>query len=849
MAVPMPHSDRLPIFELESELLRHYRAATWRRRFVIEAPTGSGKSTQIPQMLSGSGVLDEGEVIILQPRRIAARMLARRVAEEMGVRLGQEVGYQVRFESVISAATRVRYVTEGILLRRMLNDPQLKGVAAVVFDEFHERHLYGDVTLARALDLQETLRPDLTILVMSATLQTAELKRFLHPCEHLVSQGRTYPVQISYAPPRTVVGDEIPQHAAKVCAQAMSRMNEGHALIFMPGAFEIHKTIEALGREKALKGMEILPLHGELPPAQQDAAVTESRVRRIIVATNVAETSLTIDGVRVVIDSGLARLASYDPNRGINTLTIQSISRASADQRAGRAGRTGPGECIRLWSEQHHGKRVAAELPEIKRMDLAEVALGLHAAGVQDLKAFRWFDPPDERSLTLAQSLLQELGAIHRNSGTITPLGRKLTHYPVHPRQARVLEEASQRGCVTAISLCMAIMQGRSLFVKSQGGGTNKFKHPDDRSDFYPLLRAWQAAADANFHPDACGKMGVNGRVASEAARLAERLRATTRSAPEPARLPELETLARTLLTGYSDHVARRTNVASAACDVVGKRRGNVGRDSIIRGHELLVATEIAEVQGRDVQVLLNMNTEIEEAWLAELFPDDFCKSTGPLWDSMQRRVQQKESVRFRDLILRERQSGEPGDNEAAAMLADMVMEGSLVFTGWDDQAQQWLARLNFLRIHMPELDWPEFTETDRRLVLEELFHGCKSYKEIKELTPTHALHAWLSHAQNAAMQRHAPERIELGSGRKAKVDYVHGAEPTIASRIQDFFGFNVTPRIAANRVPVLIQLLAPNMRPIQVTKDLASFWKNSYPAIAKELKRRYPKHDWREIS
>ena len=839
----MSAPDRLPIYELEPALLRIFRSGLPNKRVVIEAPTGSGKSTQIPQMLFSNGVLNGGEVVILQPRRIAARMLARRVAEEMQVPLGAEVGYQVRLESAISTKTRIRYVTEGILLRRMLDDPELRGVSAVVFDEFHERHLYGDVTLARALDLQEKLRPDLAILVMSATLQTAELKQFLQPCDHLVSEGRTFPVEIRYAAPRTATGDDLPEHAARICAENMSRMPDGHALIFMPGAFEIRKTMEALGREKALKGMEILPLHGELPPQQQDAAVASGGARRIVVATNVAETSLTIDGVRLVIDGGQARTAAYDPNRGLNTLTIQSISRASADQRAGRAGRTGPGVCIRLWSESHHGKRPAAEVPEIRRMDLAEVALGLHAAGVEDLTAFRWFDPPDAKSLVLAENLLHQLGAIDAH-GHLTPLGGRLTRHPLHPRQARVLEEATQRDCAPALALLMALLQGRSIFMKSQGGSAQRFHDPDDRSDFYPLLRAWQAAAAENFHPDACGRLGINGRAASEAARLASRLVRTQ----GPVELPEHETLAKVLLAGYSDHVAKRSNAASTACEVVGKRRGTVAKESIIKGHELLVAAEMTEVQGRDIQVLLSLNTEIEETWLQEMFPDDFARTVGPTWDTLQRRVQQKETVRFRDLILRERQSGEPTDSAAATLLAEMVFDGSLVFNGWDDNAQQWLARLNFLRQHMPELELPEFTETDRRLVYEELFHGCKSYKEIKELNPAPALQAWLSHTQNQALQRHAPERIDLAAGRKAKINYAHGTEPTIASRIQDFYGQKETPRIAAGRVPLLIQLLAPNMRPIQVTKDLASFWLNSYPTIAKELKRRYPKHEWREV-
>ncbi|MBP7949349.1 MAG: ATP-dependent helicase HrpB [Verrucomicrobiales bacterium] len=837
----------LPIFELEPALLRAFRETPERRRFVVEAPTGSGKSTQIPQMLLANGLLNGGEVVILQPRRIAARMLARRVAEEMGVRLGDEVGYQVRFESVVSRRTVIRYVTEGILLRRMLEDPGLDGVAAVVFDEFHERHLYGDITLARALDLQESLRPDLSLFVMSATLQTQELKRYLHPCVHLTSEGRTFPVEIRYAPPRQAAGLDLPGHAARICAETMTRHPDGHALIFMPGAFEIRKTMEALGREKSLRDCDILPLHGELPSAEQDAAVAPGRRRRIVVATNVAETSLTIDGVQVVIDAGQARLAAHDPNRGINTLTIQPVSRASADQRAGRAGRTGPGVCVRLWSEEQHGRRPAAETPEVQRLDLAEVVLGLHAAGVTDLSTFRWFEPPDPRSLALAEELIRQLGAVDADGGTITELGRRLTAYPVHPRQARVLEEAVHRQCVLPVALCIALLQGRSLFVKSQGGTASRFQHPDDRSDFLPLLRAWRAAQDAGFRPDSCGQLGINGRAAFEAARLAERLVQLTGSSENSEALPEQEVFAKVMLAGYSDQVARRTNVASTACDVAGGRRGSVARESIVRGTELLVAAEIAEIQGRDVQVVLNLNTEIEESWLAEMFPGEFHRGASAVWDAQQRRVMQKEQVCFRDLVLRERQSGEPDQGLAAGILADKVMAGELVYTPWDDSVQQWLARLEFLRQAMPELELPLFTDDDKRLVLEQSFFGCKTYKDIKELSPWPVLRGWLSGAQSHLLDRHAPERIGLAGGRKVKIDYVRGSEPTVSAFIQHLYGQKETPRIAAGRVPLLIQALAPNHRPIQVTKDLASFWKNSYPQIARELKRRYPKHEWRE--
>jgi ATP-dependent helicase HrpB len=839
--------SRLPIYEIEPALAAAWGGAVPCRRFIVEAPTGSGKSTQLPQMLDRGGLTGGGEIVVLQPRRIAARMLARRVAEEMGVRLGEEVGYQVRFENVAGRATRIRFVTEGILLRRMVDDPELRGVAAVVFDEFHERHLYGDISLARALELQVTKRPDLGILVMSATLQTEALRAYLGPeAVHLVSAGRTYPVEMRYAPKKIAIKGELWDHAARVCGEALANRREGHALIFMPGAYEIRKTIEALGREKWAKAFEIVPLHGELPPSQQDAAVRAGGPRRIIVSTNVAETSLTIDGVQIVIDAGLARMAAWDPNRGINTLTVQPVARSSADQRAGRAGRTAPGTCWRLWSEEAHGRRAAAEVPEILRLDLAEVVLTLKAAGVEDLEAFRWFERPDPRSMERAVVLLRELGAIDGGGG-ITQTGRSLTRYPLHPRHARLMEAAKAHDCVAAVAMAVALLQGRSIFTR---GAVGPWQHPDDRSDFQPLLRAWRMAADRNFQPDACGAVGLNGRAAAEAARLAERLAAIAGERrftdPEP---PSGEVLARVVLTGFSDQVARRTSSGGAACEVVGGRRGSAAAETVCRGHELLAAAEITEVQGRELQVTLQLLTSLEEDWLGELFPEDFELEKAPYFDANQRRVIQRERVRFRDLVIRERQSGEPEANAAAAILAEEVLRGRLALANWSDNVLQWMARLNFLRAAMPELELPVFGEDDHRLVLEELFHGSRGFRDIKDLDPLPALHGWLSHSQAAALDRHAPERVEIDTGKKVRIDYTRPEEPSLSVFMQQLFTQKDTPRIAAGRVPLVLTILAPNHRPIQITRDLAGFWKNHYPAIKKEMERRYPRHHWKEMS
>lgn len=395
------------IYEIEQRLLEVVKA---QKRLVLTAPTGSGKSTQVPQMLLDGGLLGDGQVAILQPRRLPTRLLATWVAQTRNVKLGGEVGYQMRLDNVASAATRICYVTEGVLLRRMLADPTLKGISAILFDEFHERHLYGDITLARALQIQAATRPDLVIVVMSATLEVASVEKYLQPCAVLSSAGRAFPVEVDYL--ANPAGDRpVWENAVRELQRLVREHPEGDALIFMPGAYEIARTVQAA--QSALgPQFVVFPLHGELPPREQDAAVARYDKRKVVVATNVAETSLTIDGVRLVIDSGLARIPRFDPHRGINTLLIEKISRAAADQRAGRAGRTAPGRCLRLWTAHEQSGRAAQEISEVKRLDLAEVVLTLKASGVTDVRSFRWLEAPEPRALERAETLLNDLDAV-----------------------------------------------------------------------------------------------------------------------------------------------------------------------------------------------------------------------------------------------------------------------------------------------------------------------------------------------------------------------------------------------------------------------------------------------------
>ncbi|MGC2579020.1 MAG: helicase-related protein, partial [Terrimicrobiaceae bacterium] len=511
-------NETLPIYDLDEEIIDSVRE---NGRLILQAPTGSGKSTQVPQILLDGGALGSGRCIILQPRRLATRMLAKRVAEERGAQLGAEVGYQIRLDNISSPQTRILFVTEGILLRQMLANPRLDGVSTLIFDEFHERHLYSDISLARALDLQESLRPDLKVVVMSATLDGTQLEQHLRPCRTLSSQGRTFPVEIEYL--RHESRDEAPWELATDAVAENFETTEGDILVFMPGSYEIQRTLRELSHRMP-SGCLILPLHGELPASEQDKAVARTERRKIIVSTNVAETSLTIDGVTMVVDAGLARVARYDPHRGINTLFIEKISRASADQRAGRAGRTAPGLCLRLWTQRDHTLRSSTEIPEIKRLDLAETVLSLKAAGIDDVNRFRWMDTPEEKSLARAERLLADLGALDSHSGAITSLGRRMLRFPIHPRYARMFLAARDFGCVRAAALIAALTQSRNLLLRAERRIEEERAEIFGQgiSDFLVLIRAFSYAERHNFRIEALRPLAIHAEAARQVNKLFE---------------------------------------------------------------------------------------------------------------------------------------------------------------------------------------------------------------------------------------------------------------------------------------------------------------------------------------
>ncbi len=826
-------------------------------RVVLSAPTGSGKSTQVPQILLDRAKV-EGEIIVLQPRRLAARLLARRVSLERNGRLGEEVGYQVRFEKAMGPNTRIRFVTEAIFLRQVLKDPKLKGVGAVVFDEFHERNLTADIGIACALRSVCSQRPDLKIVVMSATLDVDALQEYLKPCLRIEASGRLYPVATRYMG-AALNRDAAPvwERAAKAFRTLIREKRQGNVLVFMPGAYEIRKTIDAIESLPESSDFDILPLHGELSADAQDKALTPGTRSKVIVSTNVAETSITIEDVHAVIDGGLARVARFDPRRGINSILVESISRASAEQRAGRAGRIGPGVCLRLWSEAEHAARPAQNTAEVNRVDLSESVLLLAASGMTDLETFGWFERPNPEKLAQARELLVELGALHPD-GSITETGRRMAEFPLHPRYARMLIEADKYKVVPGVALIAGLSQGRSFYRASRNARVRKEQIRqiegivDKRSDYFVHLRAWELARATRFNPSECSKLDIHAGAARQAGEIARQLLQLAQSqgleTEEVIQTNEMERLSKCLLAGFSDHLARRNDSGTRRCRVVHERSGELRRESVVE-EPLFVAAEIEEREVRGtVTLLLGMATAVKREWLDELFPEDFSNKTSAVFDSKARRVICCQECCFRGLVLSSSEQGDPDPDQAAALLAKEVIEERLKLKNWNASVDNWIQRVNFVARHCPETEIAPIDDAARHLLVEQICHGVVSYKEIKDRPVLSIVKEWISPEQHYYVDTYAPAEIQLPRRRNpAKVRYEADGRAFIASKLQDFYDVpGAQLKVANGKVSLLVELLGPNQRLVHLTDDLDGFWDGAYPAIRKELAGRYPKHEWR---
>lgn len=802
---PLPIDDVLP------ELIAALREGA---AVVLVAPTGAGKTTRVPPALLAAGLEEGKRIIMLEPRRIAARAAARRMAEENGWTLGHEVGYQVRFERRAGPSTRILVVTEGILVRMLQADPFLEDVGAVVFDELHERSLATDLSLAMVRRVQREVRPDLKVLAMSATLDPGPVAAFLGGCPTVESRGRLHPMDILYIERP----DDRPL-AVRIAAgvRRVLEATAGDVLVFLPGVGEIQRGAEALAGLAAERGLTVLPLYGDLPAERQDEVLRPQSRRKVVLATNVAETSITVDGVTAVVDSGLVRRLRFDPATGLDRLELGRVSRASADQRAGRAGRQAPGICLRLWPAWEHATLPERETPEIARVDLAGPALQLLAWGETDLAAFGWFEPPAPEALAAALQLLRRLGAVDAHG--VTALGGSMARLPVHPRLARLLLEGHRAGRTREAARLAALLSERDPFPRE--GGPRRAS----RSDLLDRL-------------DALERLGTG--AARFILRAGEQLEGLVESS---ATFPSAgdEPLLRALLAAYPDRVARRREPRGPRGVMVGGRGVRLAAESAVLEDDLFLCVDLDAGRGGPLsEALVRKASAVEPEWLPTQTTVDL------ELDEARERVAAWKRTRYEDLVIAEAEVPPPDAEEAGRVLVRAAadrLERALPLD--DPEVAGFLARVRSLAGWMPELGLPRFGEEEIRALLPALAAGRKSFAELRRAPLLDVLQGALSYDQLEAVRREAPERLEVPSGSRIKVLYEPGGPPVLAARIQEMFGLAETPKVAAGRVPVLLHLLAPNGRPQQVTRDLWSFWETTYPQVRKELQGRYPRHAW----
>ena len=758
---------------------------------VIEAPPGAGKTTRVPPALMQAF---GGDILVLEPRRIAARMAARRVASELGESVGERVGYQVRFERAAGPRTRLLFITEGVLVRRLLADPHLRGVGAVILDEFHERRLDTDLALALLHRLQRSTRPELRMAVMSATLDAAPVAGFLN-APVVRSEGRLHDLAVEFA---AYSSAPLEQQVAEAVGRAIGAQPSGDVLVFLPGAAEIRRSMQACERLARTHGLMLVPLHGDLTPAEQDRAVTPADRRKVIFSTNVAESSVTVEGVNTVIDTGLARMASDSPWTGLPQLNVARISKASATQRAGRAGRTGPGRVYRLYTAEDFARRPDHDAPEIARRELSQLCLDLHGVGVGAVAELAWLEQPPAEAVCAAESLLRQLGAVDARSRA-TPLGIRMARLPLHPRLARLAMEGADRGAGDGACRAAALL--------SMG----------TRAEHMDILHAIDSSRDP----------------AMERAYRQIRRIAGGRGAEQGSDIGLLQSI----LTAFPDRVARRRAGGQALL-------AN-GGSAVLAGEiaaEFFVALDIEERAERGLP-MIRLIARIEPEWLIDLLPERVRERNAVEWNRGAERVERVSALLYDELAIEETRDGAVDPDEGARVLGDKAVEAGIGRFVDREQLDGVLARIAFAAEHSGVQPMGP-AEVER--ALREICYGLRSFAEL-ERAGTRVVARLEDAAGKKLLDEIAPERIRLPGGRAVRLHYSANQSPWIESRLQDFFGVHESPRIAHGRVPVVVRLLAPNGRPVQTTTDLAGFWERLYPHVRRELSRRYPRHAWPE--
>lgn len=842
----------LPIDVLVPQIVAQLRSE---RSLVLEAPPGAGKTTRVPRALLEAGIGGGKEIVVLQPRRLATRLAAARVADELGESVGERVGYQVRFEDLSGPKTRLRFVTEGVLGRRLLVDPELRDVGVVVLDEFHERHLAGDISLALLRRLQETRRPDLRIVAMSATLEAAPIAQYLGGCRTLRSEGRRFEVAIEHLPQPD--DRYLDQQILSSLKRLVSAGLDGHVLIFLPGAGEIRRAREACEDFAKRQGLEVHALHGDLPPAEQDRAVRPSKARKVIFSTNVAETSVTIEGVAAVIDSGLARTASHSPWSGLPTLKVAKVSKASAIQRAGRAGRTRSGVCQRLYTRHDFDSRPEHDAPEIRRLDLAETVLSLRVSGVTDLAAFPFFEAPPASALQAADELLRRLGATDARGG-VTPIGRRLLRFPLHPRQSRVIVEGEARGVAKEAALIAAMLgerdirrETRTQLGRGSGGGSpvaaNVVAGP---SDLLEMMDRFRQAESSDFSPSRLQSLDLDGGAAQAVNRVRRQLsRSIDTSKMRPATTEAVEqAVGLAVLAGYPDRVARRRKPRAPELLLFGGGSATLSETSVVQDAQLMVAIDAEErTASRGPSVVVRIASAIDPEWLLEVGGDELSEVDTHELNPANGRVERIRRISYGTLILEETRAPAPPSPETAKALAAAAAAKGVDAFVEKDALEQTLAKIELLAQHFPDAGFVPPDTAFLQSALEAMCEGARSFDELREANLLQSIEAHFTPEQAKLWRTHTPDRVTLPGNRQVKVNYARGKTPWVESRLQDFFGCAQGPSILGGRVMLVLHLLAPNQRAVQVTTDLAGFWERHYPGIRKELCRKYPRHSWPE--
>ena len=805
---------------------------------IVEAPPGSGKTTRVAPALMNMPFAASQRIYLLQPRRIAAKSVSERIAWEHGSRIGQRIGYQVRFDSQVSKETQLIVATEGVLLRRLQDDAGLSDTNIVLLDEFHERSLDSDLLLGMLRRVQQALRDDLRIVIMSATIDANLIQSQLGGAPIVRVESSNFPVRIRYGSSKP--DDNMVDRMVNTI-QDIAVNNDGDILAFFPGIGEIQRCYDSLLQTQLSRDVEVVKLYGGMQLDEQAKAIEPGTQRRIVLSTNVAETSLTIEGIRIVVDSGLARVKRFSPDVGLDRLSLENISQASATQRAGRAGRVAPGICCRLWTEASERARAPFLEPEIRRVDIVSAILQLYAWGEGDSDDFPWLEPPRPDSVSRARRLLEQLGAIHH--GKITEIGKAMSRLPTHPRLARLVIAGFESGCFERTCLLSALLSERDPFQQSRSQPTRAAKRWD--SDCIERLVALEDFLDGRSGDTPFGtlhRIGVRA-IVNAAQQLQEQCISILKGSSilrERQRTDRPEAMMQVMLSGYPDRLAKRRSIGKAHGLMVGGKGVAISSQSGVTEADLFLCIDIDAGAG-DASV--RQASRIDLDWLPK---DQIVTRDELFFHPSQKQVVARRQVLWLDLVLNETPTSIVDAEQCAAILWQAAVKNwEQVFPVGDERVQGLVERVNCLRLWLPSLKLPELDDASIQDVAKELCRNRRSLSELKEAPWIDWIQARFTSEQWQAIEKEAPAKMQVPSGSWIKIQYAIGKPPTMAVKIQEVFSMKTTPRIAMGRVPILLHLLSPNMRPQQITDDLESFWANGYPVVKKELKRRYPKHSW----